>query len=213
MADLELKHSAKGTSWIKRNHLWVSRKKVNGKWVYTYKTEQGHKDNVKSASKQIKDLNKKTDSWNLNKKEQLWKGGSSLSDNIGIMSRNIQRTARKSKSIGGAASKVNVKALNKQKQKAYSDYESQKRMAASAAGAATRSNQYKNAMKRKNRKAKRQAMIKKGKDFVRDLITRLTDKKKYEAQQEYKRKQELNKKKKKLESQRRAAARKRSRTK
>lgn len=213
MADLELKHSAKGTSWIKRNHLWVSRKKVNGKWVYTYKTEQGHKDNVKSASKQIKDLNKKTDSWNLNKKEQLWKGGSSLSDNIGIMSRNIQRTARKSKSIGGAASKVNVRALNKQKQKAYSDYESQKRMAASAAGAATRSNQYKNAIKRKNRKAKRQAMIKKGKDFVRDLITRLTDKKKYEAQQEYKHQQELNKKKKQLESQRRAAARKRSRTK
>lgn len=213
MADLELKHSAKGTSWIKRNHLWVGRKKVNGKWVYTYKTEQGHKDNVKSASKQIKDLNKKTDSWNLNKKEQLWKGGSSLSDNIGIMSRNIQRTARKSKSIGGAASKVNVKALNKQKQKAYSDYESQKRMAASAAGAATRSNQYKNAMKRKSRKAKRQAMIKKGKAFVRDLITRLTDKKKYEAQQEYKRQQELTKKKKQLESQRRAAARKRSRTK
>ena len=213
MADLELKHSAKGTSWIKRNHLWVGRKKVNGKWVYTYKTEQGHKDNVKSASKQIKDLNKKTDSWNLNKKEQLWKGGSSLSDNIGIMSRNIQRASRKRKSIGGAASKVNVRALNKQKQKAYSDYESQKRMAASAAGAATRSNQYKNAIKRKNRKAKRQAMIKKGKDFVRDLITRLSDKKKYEAQQEYKRQQELNKKKKQLESQRRAAARKRSRTK
>lgn len=213
MADLELKHSAKGTSWIKRNHLWVGRKKVNGKWVYTYKTEQGHKDNVKSASKQIKDLNKKTDSWNLNKKEQLWKGGSTLSDNIGIMTRAVQRASRKGKSIGGAASKVNVKALNKQKQKAYSDYESQKRMAASAAGAATRSNQYKNAMKRKSRKAKRQAMIKKGKDFVRDLITRLKDKKKYEAQQEYKRQQELTKKKKQLESQRRAAARKRSRTK
>lgn len=213
MADLELKHSAKGTSWIKRNHLWVSRKKVNGKWVYTYKTEQGHKDNVKSASEKLNKLNKQTDSWNFNKKEQLWKGGSTLSDNIGIMTRSVQRATRKRKSIGVAASKANVKALNKQKQKAYSDYESQKRMAVSAAGAATRSNKYKNAIKKSNSKKKRQAMIKKGKDFVRDLITRLSDKKKYEAQQEYKRQQELNKKKKQLESQRRAAARKRSRTK
>ena len=129
------------------------------------------------------------------------------------MTRSVQRATRKRKSIGGAASKANVKALNNQKQKAYSDYESQKRMAVSAAGAATRSNKYKNAIKKSNNKKKRQAMIKKGKDFVRDLITRLSDKKKYEAQQEYKRQQELTKKKKKLESQRRAAARKRSRTK
>lgn len=188
MPDIELVHSAKGTSWIKRNHLWVSRKKVNGKWVYTYKTEQGHKNNVTSASAQLKKLNDETDAWNFNKKDQLWKGGSTLSDNAKAIRQNVKRTTRKSKDIGRAASKANVRMLNKSKQKAYSDYESQKRMAASAAGAATRSNQYKNAQKRRARKNKRQEMIRKGKEFIRDLITRLTNKKKYEAQQAYKKK-------------------------
>lgn len=203
MADIELKHSAKGTSWIKRNHLWVSRKKVNGKWVYTYKTEKGHKDNVRAASERINTLNKKSDAWNLNKKEKMWRGGSSLSDNVGIMSRNVQRATRRSKSIGSTASKANVKALNREKQKAYSDYESQKRMAVSAAGAATRSNKYKNDAKRRKRKLSRKEAIARGKAFVRDVITKLTDKKKYAEQQLYKKRQELKAKqkaRKKMES-------------
>ena len=33
----ELVHSAKGTTWSKDNASYISRKKVNGKWVYTYK--------------------------------------------------------------------------------------------------------------------------------------------------------------------------------
>lgn len=188
MADIELVHSAKGTSWIKRNHLWVSRKKVNGKWVYTYKTEQGHKDNVNSASNKIKELEDEIDSWNLNKKDETFKSGSSVSDNAKAIKKNFKRSTRKSKSVGPAAVKPNVNKLNKQKQKAYSDYESQKRMAASSAGAATRSNQYKNALKRSANKKKRQALIKKGKDFIRDLFTKLTNRKKYDAQQAYKKK-------------------------
>ena len=216
MADLELKHSAKGTSWIKRNHLWVSRKKVNGKWVYTYKTEQGHKDAAVSALKNAKknESAARAAQQNLNRNRDA--GLSYVIDrkNNPLSKFNIGKriySAANNKAAKYSSAKKNE--FTKASQKAYSDYESQKRMAASAAGAATRSNQYKNAMKRKNRKVKRQAMIKKGKAFVRDLITRLTDKKKYEAQQEYKRQQELNKKKKQLESQRRAAARKRSRTK
>lgn len=188
MADIELVHSAKGTSWIKRNHLWVSRKKVNGKWVYTYKTEQGHKDNVSAASNQIKKLEDEIDSWNLNKKDETFKSGSSVGDNVNAIKKNFKRSTRKSKSVGPAAVKPNVNKLNAQKQKAFSDYESQKRMAASSAGAATRSNQYKNALKRSANKKKRQALIKRGKDFIRDLITKLTDRKKYDAQQAYKKK-------------------------
>ncbi len=29
-------HSAKGSTWSKKDHKYISRKKVNGKWVYTY---------------------------------------------------------------------------------------------------------------------------------------------------------------------------------
>jgi len=29
-------HSAKGTSWSKKDHKYISKKKVNGKWVYMY---------------------------------------------------------------------------------------------------------------------------------------------------------------------------------
>ena len=29
-------HSAKGTSWEKKDHKYVSKKQVNGKWIYVY---------------------------------------------------------------------------------------------------------------------------------------------------------------------------------
>ena len=188
MADIELRHSAKGTSWIKKNHLWVSRKKVNGNWVYTYKTESGHKSKVQSSSNQIKDLNDQISSWDLNKKDKLsYDGNTTLASNAKAVARNVQRSMRKNR-LGTAASKANVKKLSSQKQKAYSDYESQKRMAASAAGAATRSSKYKSNAKRQAKKKKRQELIKKGKAAVRDLITKLTNKEKYEKQQAYKKK-------------------------
>lgn len=36
MADIELKHSAKGSTWQKKGASYISRVKKNGKWVYTY---------------------------------------------------------------------------------------------------------------------------------------------------------------------------------
>ena len=36
MADIELTHSAKGSTWQKKNASYISRVKKNGKWVYTY---------------------------------------------------------------------------------------------------------------------------------------------------------------------------------
>jgi hypothetical protein len=40
MADIELMHSAKGSTWQKRNANYISRVKKNGKWVYTYATKK-----------------------------------------------------------------------------------------------------------------------------------------------------------------------------
>ena len=40
MADIELMHSAKGSTWQKRNAAYISRVKKNGKWVYTYATKK-----------------------------------------------------------------------------------------------------------------------------------------------------------------------------
>lgn len=190
MGDIQLQHSAKGTSWVKKNHLWVTRKKVNGKWVYTYKTEQDHNSNTKFASDDISSLNKELDRWNLDKKEQKrWTSNTNLGSDLASLARSISRQATKSKSIGGAASKANAKAISKKKQKAYSDYESQKRMAASAAGAATRSTKYKRNQAISKYKKAAAATIKKGKNKVRDIITRLTNPEKYAKQQAYETKQ------------------------
>lgn len=40
MGDIELKHSAKGSTWQKKDVSYISRVKKNGKWVYTYATKK-----------------------------------------------------------------------------------------------------------------------------------------------------------------------------
>ena len=201
MGDLVLSHSAKGTSWIKRNHLWVKKYKKNGKTVYVYKTEETHKKNVSNASDTRKKLLNDLEGYNTKRNfyNEAKQGGISIQKAGKLFGNGVKSDYYKVKS---KTAENNKKQIQKQLQKSYSDYESQKRMAASAAGAATRSSKYKNYQKKRTRREKLKVAIKNGKAKVRDIITKLTNPAKYEAQQQYKKKQAAQ-----------AAAKKRKKTK
>ena len=52
MADIELKHSAKGSTWQKNGAAYISRVRKNGKWVYTY-NKQGKTPSNKSINNEM----------------------------------------------------------------------------------------------------------------------------------------------------------------
>ena len=56
MADIVLSHSAKGTSWQKKDASYIKREKKNGKWVYTYNNHNVPSNT--SISNREKDMNK-----------------------------------------------------------------------------------------------------------------------------------------------------------
>lgn len=61
MGDIELKHSATGSTWQKKGAKYISRVKKNGKWVYQYANEAASK--AMGVNKKYIDQTNVADSW------------------------------------------------------------------------------------------------------------------------------------------------------
>lgn len=161
--DGELTHSARGTTWSKDGASYISRKKVNGKWVYTY-GKPGHTVSTRSNSLSGKKGFREID---------YGKEGSRVAQN------NLRNARYFDKNDPSYNNRTVAREFKKRSDRGYSNYESLKRQSVSAQRNIEKDPRYKVEAKTaylKN-KASRAARknVAKGKAKVNEILSRLRE--------------------------------------